>query len=184
MNKTLNLTLCFLFVAVVQSCIEINSSGYSTLSEQEKAHVKVCRSSLNGITKDGNLYKVNVKQVKSWLQHKHMAIVYAYLPFCSGESGRDPIDVKKKCDERHLDLIVISSVYDDLFPICKKTNFPIFVIDQTPYKTDNYQKYSYEFYSALTNTKSDNGEWETYHLFKNGQYIESYSSLENIANLN
>lgn len=76
---------------ILTSCIEVNGSGYSNLSESEKLHVKECEVPLDSITNDGNLYKVSVKQVSDYIKKHQRVLVYEYLPFCSGVNGISPI---------------------------------------------------------------------------------------------
>lgn len=76
-----------------------------------------------------------------------------------------------------MDLLVVSSVYDGILPISQNIEFPIFVIDFNPYHTDNYQKYSEEFYKCLTNDDSEDRKYSSYHLFEEGKYIKSLSNL-------
>ena len=80
------------------SCIEINSSGYSDLSESERRHVRACSSPIDSLRNDGNIYKVNVGQVSGCIARHDKVLVYEYLPFCSGENGRSPLEVKRLCD--------------------------------------------------------------------------------------
>ena len=116
---------------ILTSCIEVNGSGYSDLSESEKLHVKKCEVPLDSITNDGNLYKVSVKQVSDYIKKHQRVLVYEYLPFCSGVNGISPIEIKRYCEKHHINLVVISSVYDGIFPIPSSYTFPIFVIDNS-----------------------------------------------------
>ena len=64
MNKVLY-TLLFLITSVLLiSCIEINGSGYSDLTESEKQHVKKCTTNLSTLQNDGNLYQITADQVQ------------------------------------------------------------------------------------------------------------------------
>lgn len=173
MNKLHYIIMYILSLTVVSSCIEINGSGYSRLTTEEKSHIKVCTEPLDSISNDGNLYTVKVEQVKEYVQSKPKVLVYEYLPFCS--ASRNPAEVKEYCGKNGFDLVVISSVYDGLLPIPRAFTFPIFVIDLTPYDTDNYQKYGEEFYSALTDDDSENRQISPCHLFLNGKYVKSFS---------
>lgn len=173
MNKLFHIILCIISGAVISSCIEINGSGYLRLTEEEKSHVKVCTSPLDSVSNDGNLYTVKVEQVKEYVKSKPKVLVYSYLPFCP--ASQNPAEMKEYCDKNGLDFIVISSVYDGILPIPRTFTFPVFVIDLTPYDTDNYQKYGDEFYSALTNDDSENRQISSCHLFQNGRYVKSFS---------
>ena len=93
---------------ILTSCIEVNGSGYSDLSESEKLHVKKCEVPLDSITNDGNLYKVSVKQVSDYIKKHQRVLVYEYLPFCSGVNGISPIEIKRYCEKHHINLVVIS----------------------------------------------------------------------------
>lgn len=168
----------FLTAGVIMiSCIEVNGSGYSDLSESEKLYVKSCRTSLDSIRNDGNLYKVTVSQVKDYIRKSKEVVVYEYLPFCSGESGRTPKEVKKVCDKRNIHLVVISSVFDGIFPIPSSNTFPLFVIDNNVYHTDNYQTYSERFYKSLTGCDNEDRKQRSFHYFRNGKYVCSYESI-------
>lgn len=162
---------------ILTSCIEVNGSGYSDLSESEKQHVKTCEAPLDTIKNDGNLYQVTAKQVKDCINGYKEVIVYEYLPFCSGDNGVSPAKIKKSCDKQNIHLIVISSVYDGIFPIPSDNTFPLFVIDNNVYHTDNYQTYGEQFYKSLTGSDSENRKINSFHYFCNGKYIDSYSSI-------
>lgn len=180
MNKVAFITF-IIFGIVLYSCVEFNGSGYSKLSNEEKEHVKSCDLPLDSIVNDGNLYMVDTKKVLECLQSKRRVILYEYLPFCSGNSGIHPQIVKNVCNKKHIDLIVISSTYDGILPILDNVNFPIYVIDKKQYKTDNYQVYSEQFYSTLTNCDSANRKSCSYHLFEKGEYINSYQEIEDVT---
>ena len=79
LNKIICSVLFLTAGVVLTSCIEVNGSGYSDLSESEKLHVKKCEASMDSIKNDGNLYKVTVKQVKDCINGYKEAIVYQYI---------------------------------------------------------------------------------------------------------
>ena len=164
--------------AIFPSCIEINGSGYSDLSESEKQHVIRCTDPLDSIKNDGNLYQVTVKQVRECINGHTEVIVYEYLPFCSGNSVMSPARIKQSCDKRNIHLVVISSVYDGIFPIPSANHFPLFVIDNSVYHTDNYQTYGELFYKSLTGSEEENRQISSFHYFHNGEYVCSYDSMD------
>ena len=180
MNKILHSILYLVTGVLLTSCIEINGSGYSDLSESEKQHVKKCTSSLGALQNDCNLYQVTAKQVKEYIQKEQNVLVYEYLPFCSGGSGRSPIEVKRYCNEKGLKCVVVASVYDGIFPIPATNTFPMFVIDHQVYGTDNYQEYGDKFYLELTGSDEQSRKESTYHLFYNGKYVRSIVSLDDL----
>mgnify|MGYP004540130357 CR=1 FL=1 len=172
------LSVLFLTAGVIlTSCIEVNGSGYSDLSESEKRHVKKCEAPLDSIKNDGNLYKVTVRQVKDYVNRYKNVIVYEYLPFCSGDNGISPTKIKRTCDKRKIHLVVISSVYDGIFPIPLDNTFQLFVIDNSVYHTDNYQTYGEQFYKSLTGSDSEDRKTNSFHYFCNGKYVCSYDSI-------
>ena len=67
LNKIIRSVLFLTAGVILTSCIEVNGSGYSDLSESEKRHVKKCEAPLDSIKNDGNLYKVTVRQVKDYV---------------------------------------------------------------------------------------------------------------------
>ena len=114
MNKVLHSILFLVMGVLLTSCIEINGSGYSDLSESEKQQVKKCTSDLGALQNDGNLYQITAEQAKEYIKNEQNVLVYEYLPFCSGDSGRSPMEVKRYCDEKDLKCLIISSVYDGI----------------------------------------------------------------------
>lgn len=165
---------------ILASCIEINGSGYSSLSESDKKHIRSCSCLLDSVNNDGNLYKVTVNQVKDFVRKHNMVLVYEYLPFCSGENGRPPAEIKQVCDQKNIRLIVVSSVYDGIFPIPSTNTFPLYVIDNSVYDTDNYQTYGEKFYRDLTGADEEIRKVNSYHYFLKGKYIRSYSSVSEL----
>ena len=177
LNKFIRSVLFLMVGVILTSCIEVNGSGYSDLSESEKQHVKNCEAPLDSIRNDGNLYKVTLKQVRDYIKGHKEVVVYEYLPFCQGDNGILPSDIKKICDKRNMHLVVISSVYDGIFPIPLGNTFPLFVIDNSVYQTDNYQTYSEQFYKSLTNSDSEDRKISSFHYFSNGKYVRSCNSI-------
>ena len=180
LNRLIHSVLFLIAGAILTSCIEVNGSGYSDLSESEKRHVKKCEAPLDSIKNDGNLYQVTVRQVKGCINGYKETIVYEYLPFCSGDNGIPPTEIKRTCDKRNIHLVVISSVYDGIFPIPLDNTFPLFVIDNSVYHTDNYQTYGEQFYKSLTGSDSEDRKTNAFHYFRNGKYVNSYPNLSNI----
>lgn len=185
-NKKLRRLYYFIVLLIVggiiHSCITINGSGFSGLSEAEKQKIKSCPDSIGSVKNDGNLYKVTAKQVNIYIKDKKDVLVYEYLPFCKGEGGRSPVEVKQICDEKKWNCIVISSVYDGIFPIPPSNTFPMFVIDNSVYNTDNYQKYCNSFYADLTNNNNKERKICSFHYFHNGKYVRSYGSIHDVDN--
>ena len=169
----------FALLLLFVSLIGINESGYESLSPDEKARVKVCDRPMSEIVYDNQVYQVTVEQVRAYMKDIPDLIVYEYLPFCGAPSCVPPIHAHKFCKKKGLSVCVISSTYDGLFQLQQKT-LPLFVINHTVYGTDNYQKYSEQFYNALTGTTPEEREFHAYHYFKNGYYVCSYGSLESI----
>lgn len=176
MNKVLHSILFLVTGVLLTSCIEINGSGYSDLTEADRQHVKKCTGNIGTLQNDGNLYQITAEQVKEYIQKEHKVLVYEYLPFCSGESGRSPIEVKGYCDGKGLKCLVISSVYDGIFPIPTACTFPMLVINHQVFGTDNYQEYGDKFYQQLIGNDAQSREG-SYHLFSDGKYVRSFESL-------
>lgn len=172
------LILSLIVAIAMQSCIAINKSGFSDLSEAEKQKVKSCSASLESISNDGNLYKVTAEQVSMYINSKQDVLVYEYLPFC--KVGLPPAEVKQICDKMQWDYVVISSVYDGIFPIPSSNTFPMFVIDNSVYNTDNFQTYSNKFYTDLTKSDSKERKTSSFHYFHNGEYVRSYATIDGI----
>lgn len=178
----LNKIACALGLLLVEllatACANVNGTGYDTLTDNEKEHVKTCDRNISEIRNDGNVYKVMVAQVRNYIQQEKDIIIYEYVPFCDGESGTSPSRVAEVCNQRQVKLMVVSTVYDDLFPV-KDYTFPVFVIDNGPYHTENYQKYAEQFFHELTGSDEDNRAYGFFHYFHNGNYVRSFSSLYN-----
>ena len=169
----------FSVVLLLLYTIQFNGSGYDTLSDENKAHVKVCDVPMSQIRYDGNVYQVKVEQVREYMKDIPHLIVYEYLPFCNAPSCVPPTHVLKFCKRKGVSLCVISDVYDGLFDLQQKV-LPIFVINHNVYGTDKYQDYSRQFYDELTGISAEEREFHSYHYFKHGHYVCSYGSLESI----
>lgn len=174
LRACLGLTATLAFAA----CIDINGTGYKDLSAEEKAHVKECTLPIDSLTNDGNLYQVKVALVEDYLKKHPQTLVYSYLPFCNSDSTCSPSFIKSTCDSLHLNLLVITSVYDDIFPIPEFYSFPLLVIDPQPYDTDNYQKLTEKFYEQLTHVDDDERVGESYLLFQHDRFVKGFSSLK------
>ena len=177
LNRIYHCILLLIIGSIIQSCIVINGSGLSNLSEAEKQKVKPCPN-LDSIQNDGNLYKVTAKQLDIYINGRQDVLIYEYLPFC--KVGRSPAEVKQFCDKKKWDCIVISSVYDGIFPIPSNYTFPMFVIDNSVYNTDNYQTYSNKFYAELTKNESKERKNSSFHYFHNGEYVCSYATIDDV----
>ncbi len=142
-----------------QSCsvIEINESGYRSLTYFEKTHVKPFESATVEKTCEGEgcltIFEINSENIKSLLGRQEYTWVHIWNPYCSNESCIN-IEQYEKLENNYADngltLNFISGTYDldHIASIAKKSNFSktIYVLEGSYYgvKLKEIRKKLYE----------------------------------------
>lgn len=164
---------------VITSCISLNSTGYYTLSEEERSQVKKPDGNIGQLTADGNTYIVNAGQVKEYIKNVRHAVVYSYLSFCRSEQCVSPVQAEHICKEKGYSLILIAGTYENL-SLAHGNTIPTLAIDPKTYGTDNYQKLDRLFYNELTGTNEKERDFGSFYVFENETFIRTYGDLNDI----
>lgn len=172
MRKLRNIAIVSFACYAICSCISINGTGYSLLSQEERMRIKPCPIDMDSINDFGTLYSITAEETIAYIQQEEKVLVYEYLPFCKSKNCILPETVYDSCTTRGIKCLIISSTYDRLFPLNNK--YPLFVINHSVYKKDNYQANSEKFYRAITKNDSDRRKYSNFHYFENGHYVDSY----------
>lgn len=168
-----------IIINVITSCISLNSTGYYTLSKEERLHVKKPDGNIGQLTADGNTYIVNAEQVKEYIKNVRHAVVYSYLSFCRSEHCVSPVQAEHICKEKGYSLLLIAGTYINL-PLARGNAIPTLAIDPETYRTDNYQKLDKLFYNELTGTNEKERDFGSFYVFENGTFIRTYRDLNDI----
>lgn len=139
--------MAFVCGTVLKSCgiIEINGSGYNSLSKADKANVKVCLVPIDSLKADTKVYQVTANQVKSHLSMHGDVILYEWRTFCKSEVCISPSQAEKVCNEKGYEFCIVACDYDYLdsgFNI----GVPLLAINMKAYGTDNVKKYTSKFF--------------------------------------
>jgi len=173
--------LLIIVVICLSSCqIEGLTSGYSHLSKAGKERVVDYKGEISDISDYSNIYTVTVKQVKNYLSAHNDVVVYDYTPYCRTVHCISPDSLYTLCQEKEMDFLVISNVYDDVFGAINK-RFPILMIKTEEYQTKWRAKYIDLFYQALIGVSSKEIDYALYHYFHNGTYVKSFKDANKIV---
>lgn len=174
--------LCVLALTLALTGCYINTTGYETLSKEERQHILECRQSIGQLADDGNTYQINAQQLEDYLKQIDHAVVYNYIGFCRSEHCVAPRLAMEACRKKGCRLVVVANVYDRL-STTRGLAAPSLVINHRFYKTNNYQVLSRRFYDELTNTTEKERGYNPYLLFERGRYVKSYESIYDLPYL-
>jgi len=130
--------LLFPVLLFCQCSIEITgfNNGYNKLSAQQLKNVLHEKGDISDVVNDKKIHVVNAAQIKASMLKDEKSLVYIWSPNCHGKFCDRLLSCQEYCDERGLELYVVSEYYD--WPIMQEQNVlnrPIFTID-----TDHYGK--------------------------------------------
>lgn len=156
------------------------TSGYSHLSKEKKERVVNYEGDINDIRDYSNIYTVTVEQVQNYLSSHDDVVVYDYTPYCNSEHCISPDSLYTLCQEKGMDVLVISNIYDDVFEAVNQ-RFPILMIKTEEYSTIWRAKYIDLFYQPLTGLRSEDTDYANYHYFHKGTYVNSFKDAHKIV---
>lgn len=165
---------------LVCSCgtVSINTSGYATLTDVQRARVKPCAGAISSLRADSNIYQVTAAQVKEHIAGQGEVIVHEFTPWCNGDQCVIPWAAEKAIRERGYGFCLVAIGYDHPERLAGVSS-PKLVINTTAYGTDNFKKYCRKFFGELTGA-----DWRdlqgNFHLFKYGRYVYTYNELKDI----
>lgn len=163
--------------------VEIDANGahseYAKLSADRKERVQEA-ATLDSLKADGNVYRVMPAQVKQYLKGKGKALVYSYIPYCSGSDCTPAADADRMCAEAGVELVLISELYYKLFENTADYPRPVFVINHEAYGTDDREKYVRMFYNGLVGAENWNRYFNggLYFCFNRGRYLKQCKKIE------
>jgi len=123
------------------------------------------------------VYITNGLNLKNCIKDFETSVVYIWKPKCSSKICIPLEIIANKCKERNLKLFIVAEYYDsEKMNKTYNMDTPIYAIDTKYYKSNLTTKYLSCFQSDLMNNTSldSNG----FFLFKNGKFVDSYSSYE------
>lgn len=167
--------------ASICSCglVSINESGYKKLSDEDKARVKRCEKPIGSLTYDGNIYQVDVAQMRDYLAEHGDVVVYEYATYCKSAGCINPKSAEMKCHEHGYDFCLIVSTYDYLERL-PEMGVPMLAIYQKPYNTDKTPKYCRLFFDELTGVSDKVRGYGRFYYFKDGRFIKSYLDIDEV----
>lgn len=149
-------------------------SDYKKLTEEEKAKVLRCKTSIDSLNNDGNIYIIDTLQIRNYLNNHHKVFIYEWSPLCHAQSCISPTLFENFCMENELMPCIIITIFDfSSIPSPETLHSPILFIDTTLYKTDVADKYCKRFFDQLTGIKLKKRGYGRFHLFKKGKFIKT-----------
>lgn len=172
----------YLFAAtMLTSCgiclVEINGNGYRWLKPEERERVMVCNQPIDSLHCDGNVYQINVQQMRDYLSRHENVIVYEYASYCSNEDCISPNLAEKVCEKYGFDFCLLAESYDNILFI-KDIKAPVLTINHELYGTYKTRKLKRLFFDELTGTTEKERGWNRFYRFQNGKYVCTYGSLK------
>lgn len=176
-------TIAILFsLCLMSSCgvVQIGglTSGYNSLTNEQKQHVKHYASSANAET--GVVYKVSAEQIKDCIKKEKNVLVYDFTPWCRGERCINPMQLGYYCKNKGLSLYVIANAYDNLLDYDLQA-MRYFVIDEETCGTKRRDKYIRVFYDELTQVEERIRGHGSYLLFKEGVFQQAFDTIDDLV---
>lgn len=161
------------------SCITINSSGYTSLSADQKARVVPCQDALEKLPNDGHIYLVTVEQLQQFLNNNDSVLIYEYLASCTSGHCVNPVMVEQDCNNHGVLFCIITESYDGIFAL-PKMEMPILAIDPKPFGKKITKECNKVFFNALTNSTWETRGYGRYYLFEKGKYVGCYNNYSEV----
>lgn len=194
-NTTMKKLLTIITLALAMQsciCIKITHPSYveagfmRDLTSEQKNNVYWTSDStlLSDLTNDGRIYAINPNQMKELLATQEKAIIYRWLTICKSENCTSLGLTQSYCDEKGIELYVITDSYTEAFTQIVSIKNPMFSMNigyfQTQTKTGEIRE---EFYKILLGDKYDKKNYGRFYYFENGEFIRQYNDiLEATAN--
>lgn len=131
--------------------------------------------------KTPKVYVVKGQDLKSCISSKKNVLVYIWGPKCKSDICYPLNPLQTICDENNVELLVLAEYYDaELMDEQYNLQRPIFGVDVEFYKQNLTSKYLPKFISDLTSGNYTNKDENRFLYFKNGEFIRSYNSVEEV----
>lgn len=118
-------------------------SGYETAIDSiQQSHVKWMSESntLADVPNDGNIYAVSASQLLSVMKNYPNSMVYLWSPHCTGSACLPLSSVQQICDNRGLELFVVSRSFADIFTQnMTPRDHPVFIANEHTYRQKRFE---------------------------------------------
>ena len=181
------LILFVLLALAMQSCIcikiihpsYVEASFMRDLTSEQKNNVYWTSdsTSLSDLTNDGRIYAINPNQMKELLATKEKAIIYRWLPICKSENCTSLGLTQSYCDEKGIELFVITDSYTEAFTQIESIKNPMFSIDIACFRIEIKDYDDDLFYKELLGDKYDTKNYNRFYYFENGEFVRTYQNI-------
>ncbi len=185
-THTMNIKTVFTLlvaVALTQSCkIEITgyTGGYDKISNEDKKLIRFGVQDICNLPNDQSIIPINGLQLKDCLAQTDSALVYSWVPHCSGKNCV-PLNVCQAYAERHnLTLYVVAQEYDmDMMKAQNHGEKPLFMIDHKYYDANKRSTYTKKFNKDLLGdaAKDKDLRYALFKVFHKDQYVRTITSV-------
>ena len=172
---------------LMQSCIcikiihpsYVEASFMRDLTSEQKNNVYWTSdsTSLSDLTNDGRIYAINPNQMKELLATKEKAIIYRWLPICKSENCTSLGLTQSYCDEKGIELFVITDSYTEAFTQIESIKNPMFSIDIACFRIEIKDYDDDLFYKELLGDKYDKKSYSRFYYFENGEFVRTYQNI-------
>lgn len=177
----LPLIMCFL----VSGCVSVTFtnlakvSGYETeIDSIQQSHVKWMAGSdtLADVPNDGNIYAVSASQLLSVMKNYPNSMVYLWTPHCTGSACLPLSSVQQICDNRGLELFVVSRSFQDIFTQnTAPRNHPVFIANEHIYRQKRFEDAAWQFVGELIGEENYSDLTDSLrvgrYIFKEGEFV-------------
>ncbi len=172
--KISNALSCFSVVFLFLSCSIVGlNSGYNHLTENQKKRVVDFDGNFEKLQNDGMVYRITTQQLSDLIKQEEDVAVYEFTPFCRSNYCIPPALFENFCKKKGYRYVIVSVVYDNIIGAYKLEQ-PLFMIDTKPYGTNIRSKYQRRFFNDLTGTTDKERDYNIFHYFHKGKYVNSY----------
>lgn len=172
-----------LFCLLASGCIRVSFVNMAKVSGYETALDRLQQSSVKWLSEndtltdspnDGNIYAVSASQLHPLIKRYPQSMIYLWTPSRSGNPSLSSI--QQQCNERGLELFVVSTSFYDIFsqntvPI----KHPVFIANEHVYKKSRFEDATWQFIQELIGEKNYNNLrdslWISRFVFREGEFI-------------
>ena len=174
-NKTSYL-LAFVLLIFLSACSKDEESIIDyTPKEVGKDKIVDCGDKISAITDFSKVYKVSVEQVQDYVKERDIVVVCEY----GNETSNSTEVAVATCRAEGVDILLISDGGGGLPPMV--SNVPLLMVDTNADNTKIKLKYNRFFFERLLGVSLKSINYAPYHVFVDGKYVTSCSTLEKVA---
>ena len=172
MKKTfLSALVALASLIAFNSCIKIVVDGYSygisNLTQEQRRHVIHTRQPIDELACDSNIYVIDNKQFKKYIEQQDSCIVYEWMAYCHLNECT-PLLFERYCDSLHYTPVLVLDCFCWAdFEKFDATHTPRLFPDIQPYGTKRVYKYMDAFCQEITGSDKHLSD---FWVFKRGQF--------------